>query len=117
MKTEPIDIAVKVSESQVKALQESAFFETDALEVTITDKLNNSQKYIMHAAKELKDAAKDSLLVFFMRDGNIYQGYLYRFEEENNMIVVQSAEEKYVCGLYLSCIFGWIDMNQPIKED
>lgn len=117
MKTEPIDITVKVSESQVAALQELCASEIKTIVVTITFENGNSQKYAMYAAEEIKNATENALLLFFMRDGNIYEGYLKRVEEEDNMIVVKSIEEKFVFGLYLSCIFGWIDMNQPIKED
>ncbi|MBR0195256.1 MAG: hypothetical protein IJQ32_03305 [Paludibacteraceae bacterium] len=118
MKKDSITIEIKRNEcAKIGALQEMLFSDMKKIIVTLTDKEGKSSKYAMHDANELEDAPQNSCLVFFMRDGNLYQGYLKSIEEDDNMIVVKTIEGKFAFGLPLSGLLGWINTEEPIKEE
>lgn len=117
MNTDVLEFEFTMGKSQVVGLREII----DAAAVrnivaTLTDNQGNSAKYAVRPANELEDATENACLLFLMRDGNIYQGYLKSIEEDDNMILVKPVTTKYTFGLPISGLFGWIDMSQPINE-
>lgn len=107
---------IKMDESQAASLIGVLSEANTKITATLVLGDGSTIKKTVHSADELEDATENACLLFLMRDGNIYQGYLKSIEEDDNMILVKPVTTKYTFGLPISGLFGWIDMSQPINE-
>ena len=120
MNTDTIAFEIMLNECfNIGSIQEMLFHDMKRIIVTVIDRTGYSSRYQLHEADELKNAPKNECLVFFMRDGSLYQGILKSIEDEDNMIVVKTLDNKFAFGLPLSGLLGyvWVSRTQIIKED
>ena len=108
---------IKMDESQAAALIGVLSEANTKITATLVLGDGSTIKKTVHSADELEDAKEGHLMLFLMRDGQKYQGHLRSVEEDDNMFLVRAVNSKHTIGLPLSGLFGWIDMDDPIKED
>lgn len=108
---------IKMDESQAAALIGAISEASTKITATLVLGDGRTIKKTVHSADELEDAEEGHLMLFLMRDGQKYQGYLKSVEEDDNMFLIRAVNSRCTIGLYLSGLFGWIDMDEPIKED
>lgn len=106
---------IKMDESQAAALIGAISGASTKITATLVLGDGRTIKKTVHSADELEDAEEGHLMLFLMRDGQKYQGHLKSVEEDDNMFLIRAVN--YTIGLPLSGLFGWIDMDEPIKED
>ena len=109
MKKDPISIEIKLNDcAHVGNLIDEIFSDVSQIIVTITDRKGYSAKYGLHTADELKNAPKNECLLFFMREGDLYEGKLKSIEDEDNMIVIKTLDDRFSFGLPMSGLLGWV---------
>lgn len=109
MKTDPITIEIKLKDgARVGNLIDEIFSDMSRIIVTVTDRKGYSCRYGLHSADELKNAPKNECLLFFLREGDLYEGKLKSIEEKDNMIVIKTLDDRFSFGLPMSGLLGWV---------